>query len=150
MFCTFDGICKPYEGDDACKYCLDAAGGKACCCRGGEELFCSNDDICPDGYSQCTGTCDKEPDPCKTRPSECGPGIDACGLPFDCGPCTESEPLCDQKDLQSNFCTRVDGDPCEACCKDGGVCCVQPNGDAPFCLRDRGADMCPEGYEPKC
>jgi putative metal-binding protein len=143
----FEGICKPYEGNDACTYCRDQAGGDTCCCLGGQSMYCSQDATCPGNYQQCN-VCPEEPDPCASRPSQCGPGADACGQPFDCGPCAGGQ-LCVQATATTNSCQDVGGDPCGVCCGAGGICCTLQGGSAPYCSMDV-ASGCPPPYVPSC
>jgi hypothetical protein len=146
QYCN-EGVCRAYEGDDPCASCLQD-GANSCCCLGGQSPYCTRSDACPENYQECS-ICPEEPDPCASRPSQCGPGIDACQQPFDCGPCAE-EQLCVQTTDSINSCAVVDGSPCEACCSWGGVCCTLQDGSAPYCLVDPGANGCPAPYEPSC
>jgi hypothetical protein len=138
-----EGRCQPYEGVGPCTDCLDQ-GGVSCCCLAGQSLYCTGSAACPENYQACT-TCQAEPDPCVSRPSECGPGTDACHQPFDCGPCAGDQ-LCLQSNETSNACTTG---TCEVCCDSGGTCCTLPDGSAPYCLPDPGAN-CPAPYQPQC
>jgi hypothetical protein len=144
QYCA-EGTCKPFEGDDACKYC-EGQGFKSCCCLATQSPYCTFNDVCPGDYQTCA-TCEKEPEPCKSRPSECGPGIDACELPFDCGPCAEQQ-MCIWRDEKKNACK--DGVTCDECCKGGGFCCTLPDGTQPYCLLDPRARGCPAPYEARC
>jgi hypothetical protein len=142
-----EGACRAYEGADPCTSCLEQ-GASTCCCLAGQSTYCTRSDACPEGYQQCA-TCQEEPDPCTSRPSECGPGIDLCMQPFDCGPCAAGGQMCVQTTARSNSCADVGGDPCQACCQSNGVCCTLPDGSAPYCLGP-GATGCPVPYVPRC